>query len=178
MSDWAFYEEYGNISSSNVSSNGNVLKLSVTSNQSGDTWASYSLPLTMTTKNMFISFRYRVDNPYTWFTIVLDGPSQNYLFYQGHLSDEEFTTKTFSLPDNLLLSRVEVVVETTSNAPAGTTAVAYLDHIEISPWPYSGQDVFPSLFVSSLQTRYATVSVDDALALDLGPYLHNTNKSC
>lgn len=95
MQGWGFYESYGNISARSAQSKNNILNLSVTSNQSGDTWVSYSLPLDLKTNNSILSFRYKVDNDYTWFTIILQNATTRYFFYKGHLTDQAFTTASF-----------------------------------------------------------------------------------
>nr|MDO8044209.1 hypothetical protein [Candidatus Baldrarchaeota archaeon] len=169
--DWAFYGKYGNVYNWNAHSNGDILEISVTSNQSGTVWVSYSLPLMLKTKNSILSFRYKVDNDYTWFTIILQNATDRFFFYIGHLTDREFTTKIFLLPENQTITRIEIIVETTKNAPANTTARAYIDYIEISPSPFSTDDVFPSLFVSLLRLKYSVLYVDSLLLEDLDAYL-------
>lgn len=171
LQGWEFYESYGNISTWSAHSDGNILNLSVTSNQSGDTWVSYSLPLDLKTKDSSLSFRYKVDNDYTWFTLILQNASNRFFFYEGHLTDHAFTTKTFSLPDEQDITRVELIVETTDDAPPQTTAVAQIESVAISSPPYSQDDVLPSLFVSLLHSNYAVTYIDDVLLKNIGAYL-------
>jgi hypothetical protein len=167
---WNFYKQLGNISNWSASSNGGILKLSVTSNQSGDVWVSYSLPLAIETENSVLSFRYKVDNDYSWFTIILQN-SSNSFFYRGHLTDKTFTTLYYALPEGQTITRVELIVETTNNAPPQTTASAQIDSVGISQQPFSGNDVLPSLFVSLLHSNYTSLYIDDTLLANIGVYL-------
>ncbi len=169
--DWEFYREYGNISDWSAHSDGNTLEMSVTSNQSRDTWVSYSHPLNLQTKNSVLSFRYKIDNDNTWFTIILQNASDRFFFYRGHLTDTAFTTKSYALPEGQTITRVELIVETRNNTPPKTSAVAQIDNIEISPQPYSKDDVLPSLFVSLLHSNYTTLYVDSALLKNIDTYL-------
>jgi hypothetical protein len=171
LKDWEFYKTYGNVSGMNAYSNGDTLKIDVTSNQSGDVWASYSLPLALRTKDSVLSFRYKVDNDYTWFTIILQNASDRFFFYKGHLTDKAWTTKSYFLPDGQDLTRVEIIAETTDNAPPQTLAVVQIDSIEISQQPFSEDDVLPSLFVSLLHSKYAVQYVDNVLMEKIDTYL-------
>lgn len=171
LKDWDFYETYGNVSDMNAYSNGDTLKINVTSNQSGNVWASYSLPLTLETKDSVLSFRYKVDNDYTWFTIILQNASDRFFFYRGHLTDKAWTTKSYFLPDGQTITRVEIVVETTDNAPPQTSAVAQIDSIEISQQPFSEADVLPSLFASLLHSKYTVLYIDNVLMEKIDTYL-------
>jgi len=174
LKDWTFYEKYGNVTDWKTQSNGDILKINVTTGQEGTVWVSYSLPLAIKTKNSILSFRYRVANEYTWFTVILQNATDRFFFYEGHLTDRTFTTKSFLLPDNQTITRVEVIVETTGKAPAGTSAIAYLDYIEITQRPFDGNDAFPALLSASLQSKYSFLYVDDILPknLDLSYYTH------
>jgi len=170
LRDWACYAKYGSIFDWSAHSDGDILKMNVTSNQSGTVWISYSLPVALKTKDSILSFRYKVDNDYSWFTIILQNASHKF-FYKGHLTDRTFTTKSYSLPDDQIITRVEIIVETTDKAPVGASAIAYLDYIKISQKPFSEDDVFPSLFVSSLHTKYVVLYVDNVLMENLDAYL-------
>jgi len=171
LRDWAFYKKYGNVYDWSAHSNGDILKINATSNQSGTVWTSYSLPLALKTKDSLLSFRYKVDNDYTWFTIILQNASHRFFFYKGHLTDKTFTTKSYSLPNDQIITKVEIIVETTDKAPPRTSAIAYIDYIEISPSPFSKDDVFPSLFASSLHSKYSVLYVDNVLLENLDVYL-------
>jgi len=170
LRDWAFYGKYGDVLDWSAHSDGDILKINVTSNQSGTVWVSYSPPLYVKTKDSILSFRYKVDNDYTWFTIILQNASHTRFFYEGHLTDKTFTTKSFSLQDDQTITRVEIIVETTDKAPAGSSAIAYLDYIEISQKTFSDVDIFPALFAASLQLQYSFLYVDDALMKNLDAY--------
>jgi len=174
LKEWSYYGKCGNVTDWYAQSNGDILKINVTSGQKGNVWVSYSLPLAIKTKNSMLSFRYRVGNEYTWFTIILQNATNRFFFYKGHLTDRTFTTKSFLLPDNQTITRVEVIVETTDKAPAGTSAIAYLDYIEITQRPFDGNDAFPALLSASLQSKYSFLYVDDILSknLDLSYYTH------
>jgi hypothetical protein len=171
LKGWGFYEQQGNISNWSASSNGSILRLSVTSNQSGDVWVSYSLLLAIETKNSVLSFRYKVDNDYTWFTIILQNASKRFFFYIGHLTNKTFTTLNYPLPEGQTITRVELIVETTNNAPSQTTASAQIESVGISQQPFSEKDVLPSLFVSLLHSNYTPLYVDNTLLANLGAYL-------
>jgi hypothetical protein len=171
LQGWGFYESYGNVSAWSAHSDGNILNLRVTSNQNGDTWVSYSLPLDLKTKDSSLSFRYKVENDYTWFTLILQNASNRFFFYEGHLTDQTFTTKTFSLPDGQDITRVELIVETTDDAPPQTTAVAQIESVGISSQPYSQDDGLPSLFVSLLHSNYTVTYIDDVLLKNIAAYL-------
>jgi hypothetical protein len=173
LRDWAFYKAYGNISDWSAYSNGDILKMNVTSNQSGDVWVSYSLPLALKTKDSVLSFRYKVDNDYTWFTIQLRNASNQVFFYRGHLTDRAFTTKSYFLPDGQTITRVEIIVETTDKAPPQTSAAAQIDSIEISQQPFTKDDISPSLFVSLLHSKYEVLYIDDVLMDNIDTYLSN-----
>jgi hypothetical protein len=171
LRDWTYYGKYGNVYDWSAHSNGDILKINVTSNQEGNVWVSYSLPLTLKTKDSFLSFRYRVDNDYTWFTIILHNASHRFFFYRVHLTDKTFATKLYSLPDNQIITRVEIIIETTDKAPARASAIAYLDYIEISQWAFTEKDVFPALFATSLQSRYSFIYVDNVLKKNINAYI-------
>lgn len=171
LSDWEFYKTYGNVSDYNAHSDGNTLKISATSDQSGNVWASYSLPLELKTKDSVLSFRYKVDNDYTWFTIILQNVSHRFFFYKGELTDKTFTTKSYALPDGQTITRIEIIVETADKAPPQTSAVAQIDHIEISQQPFTENDVLPALFVSLLDSNYTTLYVDDLLLEDIDTHI-------
>lgn len=172
LSDWELYKTYGNLSDYNAHSDGATLEINVTSNQSGTVWASYSLPLKLKSKDSILSFRYKVDNDHTWFTIILQNASHRFFFYRGHLT-ETFTTKSYPLPDGQTITRIEIIVETTDKAPPQTTAVAQIDSIEISQQPFSEKNVLPALFVSLLHSNYKTLYVDDLLIENIDKYLSN-----
>jgi len=173
LRDWAFYKAYGNISDWSAHSNGDTLKMNVTSNQNGNVWVSYSLPLALKTKDSVLSFQYKVDNDYTWFTIQLRDASNQVFFYKGHMTDNTFTTISYNLPDDQVISRVEIIVETTDKASSGQSASAQIDYIEISPSPFSKDDVLPALFASLLHSKYSVLYVDDTIMQNLGTYLSN-----
>lgn len=170
LKDWAFYRNYGNVYDWKAHSDGDLLKINVTSNQSGTVWISYSLPLALKTKDSTLSFRYKVDNDYTWFTLTLRNAS-NQLFYKGHLTDKGFTTKSYPLANGQIISRIEIIIETTGKAPPLTSAIAQIDYIEISQSSFSKDDVFPSLFASLLHSKYSVLQVDNILIENLGPYI-------
>ena len=170
LSNWEFNEKYGNIISWSALSNGDILKLNVTSNQKGNVWVSYSHPLFLKTKDSIINFRYKVDNDYTWFTVILQTASNKYFFYKGHLIDKEFTIKSFSLPDDQTLTKVQILVETTDKAPAGSSAIVYLDNIAISQRPFSVEDIIPALFTASLQVQYSFTYIDNTLIKNFDAY--------
>jgi hypothetical protein len=171
LSNLELYRTYGNISNYSAHSNGDILEISVTSNQSGTVWASYSLPLELKTKDSILSFRYKVDNEYTWVTIILQNTSHRFFFYKGHLTDKTFTTKSYPLPDGQTLTRIEIIVETTDKTSPQTSAVAQIDHVEISQQPFSEKDILPALFVSLLDSNYTTLYVDDLLIKNIDTYL-------
>jgi len=173
LRDWEFYKAYGNISDWSAHSNGDMLKMNVTSNQSGNVWVSYSLPLALETKDSVLSFRYKVDNDYTWFTIILQNASNMFFFYKGHLTDKVFTTKSYNLPDDQVILRVEIIVETTDKASSGQSASAQIDSIEISPSSFSKDDILPALFASLLHSKYSVLYVDDTIMQNLDAYLSN-----
>jgi hypothetical protein len=172
---WEFYQQYGNISNSNAYSNGDIFEIRTVSNQTGNVWTSYSVPIKLQTKNSVLSFRYKVENDYTWFTIVLHNESTRFFFYKGQLTDKTFTTKSYLLPDNQTITRIEILVETRRNAPPKTSAIAQIDRIEISPQSYSKNDVLPSLFVSLLRSNYETLYIDDAVWKNIDTYLNHSN---
>ena len=171
LRDWSFYKQYGDVYDWSAYSEGDVLKINVTSNHSGNVWISYSLPLNLKTKNSILSFRYRVDNDYTWFTIILQNASHRPFSYKGHLTDKTFTTKSYLLPDDQTITRIEIIVETTDKAPPRTSAIAYIDYVEISQKPYSREDVLPALFAASLHSKYSVLYVDDTLMKNLDSYI-------
>jgi hypothetical protein len=173
LSDWEFYKTYGNVSDYSAHSNGDIVKINVTSNQSGTVWASYSLPLELKTKDSVLSFRYKVDNNSTWFTIILQNATHRFFFYRGHLTDRVFTTKSYPLPDGQTITRIELIVETTDNAPPQTSAVAQIDYIGISQPPFSEDDILPSLFVSLLHSPYTVTYIDDLSIENIDTYLSN-----
>ena len=173
---WTFYNQYGNISDTHASSNGDILKLNVTSNQSGDVWASYSLPLYVETKNSVLSFRYKVDNDYTWFTLILQNASNRFFFYKGHLTDKTFTTLSYPLPEGQIITRAELIVETTNNAPPQTTASVQVDSVEISQPTFSESDVLPTLFASLLHSNYTPLYIDDTLLANMAVYIKSYSR--
>jgi len=170
LDDWEFYGKYGDVLNWSAYSDGEKLKLNVNPAHGGNVWISYSHPLYLKTKDSTLSFRYKVDNDYTWFTIILQTALNRFFFYKGHLTDKTFTTKSFSLPDDQTITRVEIIVETTDKTPAGSSAIAYLDNIEISQKPFSTGDVFPALFTASLQSKYSFLYADNALMKTLDIY--------
>ena len=125
----------------------------------------------MKTNHSVLSFRYKVDNDYTWFTLVLQNASSRFFFYEGHSKDQAFTTESFSLPDGQDITSVELIVETTIDAPPQTTAVAQIESVAISSPPYSQDDVLPSLFASLLHSNYTVTYADDVLLKNIGAYL-------
>ncbi|MBN1245746.1 hypothetical protein JXA31_09165 [Candidatus Bathyarchaeota archaeon] len=172
MKDWEFYQKYGNISECNAYSDGNVYNINLLSNQSGNTWVSYSYPLNLQTKNSILSFRYKVDNDNTWFTIIIQNASKRFFFYQGQLADTTFTTKSYPLPDNQIITRIEAIVETRNNSPSQTFASAQIENIKISSELYLEEDVLPSLFVSLRHTNYSALYVDETSFKNLDAYLN------
>ncbi len=161
--DWEFYRDYGDISEESAHYDKNNFQITIISNQIGNTWLSYSHTLNLQTKNSVLSFRYKVDNDYTWFTIILQNATNRFFFYRGHLTDTTFTTKSYHLPEGQTITRVELIVETRDGAPPKASAAAEIDNIKISPEPYSKNDALPSLFASLLHTNYVTLYVDDVL---------------
>jgi hypothetical protein len=173
---WYPYRQYGQVKNSESFVEDGIMNLSVTSNQSGNIWASYSHPLALKTKNCVFSFRYKVDNDNTWFTIILQNSTSKSFFYKGHLTDKGFTTKSYNLPDGQDITRVELIVETTDKSPPQTTAIAQVDHIEILEKPFSEDDVLPSLFISMLNLGYSAYYVDNSLMENIDKYLsHHSN---
>jgi len=170
---WHAYRQYGEVKSSELKVQNGVMKISVTSNRSGNVWVSYATPIAIKTKNSNLSFRYKVDNDDTLFTIILQNASHRFFFYRGHLTDRTFTTKSYSLPDDQIITRVEIVVETSDKAPPQTSAIAEVDYIKISSSPFSKDDTFPSLFASLLRLKYSILYVDDTLIEKLGTYISN-----
>ncbi len=173
--DWAFYDEYGEIQQYNASSDGQTFAMSVMSNQSGNVWVSYSVPLALQTNNSLLSFRYRVRNSLSWFTVKLWNSSDQGFFYMGHLTDSDFTRRSFQLPDGESVSRIEILVETPQDAPLGTYAMAEIDYIEIasSVNPFSRQEVLPSLFMSLLHSEYSIIYVHEGMLQDLSNIIAN-----
>lgn len=169
--DWAFYGKYGDVYDWSKDSDGDILKINVISNQSGVVWVSYSLPLAQETKDSILSFRYKVDNDYTRFTIILQNTSHRFFFCKGHLTDKTFTTKSYLLPNDQIITKVEIIVETTDKAPPLTSATAQIDYIEILQNPFSEADVFPSLFASLLHSNYSSIYVDASLMGNLDAYI-------
>ncbi|MCK4434565.1 hypothetical protein KAU92_03660, partial [Candidatus Bathyarchaeota archaeon] len=170
---WFPYRQYGEVKSYEFEVRDGIAEISVTSNQSGNVWISYSLPLALKTDDSTISFRYRVDNDHTWFTIQLRNASNHVFFHEGRLTHKVFTTKHYPLPDGQVVSRAEIIIETTNEAPSGTVAMAEIDCIEISSSLFSKPDVFPSLFISLLHSKYSLFYVDNALMEKLGSYISN-----
>ncbi|MEM3873007.1 MAG: hypothetical protein QXE05_10665, partial [Nitrososphaeria archaeon] len=107
---WCPYRQYGNVKNYTSEVRNGIMKISVTSNQSGNIWVSYSLPLALKTKDSVLSFRYKVDNDYTWFTIQLRNASNEVFFYKAHMTDKTFTTRSYNLPDDQVISRIELIV--------------------------------------------------------------------
>jgi hypothetical protein len=170
---WCPYSQYGEIKNYELKAENGIITLSVTSNQSGNIWASYALPLELKTKDSVLSFRYKVDNDYTWFTIVLQNATRHFSFYRGHLTDRVFTTKSYPLPDGQDITIVEIIVETTDKSPPQTSAVAQIGSIEISQEPFSKDDILPSLFTSLLHSPYTVDYIDDLSMKNIDTYLSN-----
>jgi hypothetical protein len=168
---WALHEKYGNALYWGAQPDGGVLKVSVTSGQEGTVWVSYLLPLAIKTKNSMLSFRYKVGNKYTWFTIMLHNTTSRCFFHTERLTDRVFTTKTFPLPDNQTITGVEIVVGTTDRAPVGTSATAYLDYIKITQRPFNEDDVLPALLVALLRSKYSFIYADATMFRSLDKYL-------
>lgn len=170
---WYPYRQYGSVKSYVPQIINGSIEASVTSNQPGNVWASYALSnLSLnTTTYPVISFRYRVENDFTWFTLQLLNSSNKVFFYKGHLTDKTFTTKSYSLPDDQTITRVEILVETTDKTPTGSSAIAYLDNIEISQKPFSSDDAFPALFTASFQSKYSFLYANNALMKNLDIYV-------
>ena len=170
---WRPYRQWGKVKHYESKVENGIMEITVISNQSGNVWASYTFTdLAFNTSTYStLAFRYRVENDLTWFTLQLWNSSNKVFFYAGHLTDRTFTTKLYSLPDNQIVTRVEIIVETTDKAPAGTSAIAYLDYIEISQWAFTEDDVFPALFTASLQSRYSFIYVDSTLMKNINAYI-------
>jgi hypothetical protein len=172
---WYPYRQYGEAKNYTSQVRNGIMEISVTSNQSGNAWASYALSgLSLnTTIYSVLSFRYKVDNAYTWFTIQLRNASNHVFFSKGHMTDNTFTTISYNLPDDQVISTVEIIVETTDKASSGQSAVAEIDYIEISLSPFSKDDIFPALFASLLHAKYSVLYVDDKMMQNLEAYLSN-----
>jgi hypothetical protein len=175
---WYPYRHYGKIKSYGWEVKNGILTISVTSNQSGNVWVSYAYSGLKLNTSVYsvLAFRYRVENDYTWFTLQLWNSSNKIFFYIGHQTDREFTTKIFTLPENQMITRIEIIVETVEGAPAGTTARAYVDYIEIAKGPFDSVDVLPALLVASLQSKYSFLYVDDTLLENLRAYLSHYSR--
>jgi hypothetical protein len=170
---WHPYRQYGEVKNHESKVQNGIMELSVTSNQSGTIWASYALSgLSLnTTIYSALFFRYRVANNLTWFTFQLWNSTDQVFFYAGHLSDRDFTTKSFLLPNDQTITRIEIIVETSGKAPPQTSAVAQIDSIEISQQPSSEDDILPSLFVSLLHSKYTALYIDNVLMENIDAYL-------
>ena len=172
---WRPYRQYGKVKHYESKVENGIMEITVISNQSGNVWASYAftdLALNTSTYSI-LAFRYRVDNDLTRFTLQLFDSSNKVFFYVGHLMDKEFTTKIFKLPENHVITRIEILVETTKDAPENTTARAYIDYIRISRQAFTEDDVFPALFAASLQSRYSFIYVDSALMKIIDSYIRD-----
>lgn len=171
---WYPYRQYGEVKNYESEVRNGIMKISVTSNQPGNTWASYALSglsLNTTTYSVF-SFRYRVLNNLTWFTVQLWNSSDKVFYYSGHQTSKNFTTNVVPLPENQIVTKIEIIVETVKDAPANTTAQAEIDYIKFSAPALSWKDdVFPALFASLLHLKYSVLYVDNVLMRNLGTYL-------
>jgi hypothetical protein len=172
---WYPYRQYREVRNYTSEVRNGIMEISLTSNQSGNIWASYALSgLSLnTTIYSALFFRYRVANNLTWFTFQLWNSTDQVFFYAGHLSDIDFTTKSFLLPNDQTITRIEIIVETSDKAPPQTSAVAQIDSIEISQEPFSEDDILPALFVSLLHSKYTVLYVDDVLLENIDTYLSN-----
>lgn len=170
---WHPYRQCGEVKNYESKVQNGIMELSVTSNQSGNIWASYALSgLSLnTTIYSALFFRYRVANNLTRFTFQLWNSTDQVFFYAEHLSDTDFTTKSFLLPNDQTITRIEIIVETSDKAPPQTSAVAQIDSIEISQQLFSEDDILPALFVSLLHSKYTVLYVDDVLLENIDTYL-------
>jgi len=170
---WYPYRKYGDVQSYESEVRNGIMEISVTSNQSGIVGISYSLPLALEAKDFLLSFRYKVENDYTCFTINLHNASDQVFFHKGNFTEKTFSTKSYPLIDGQFISRIEIIVETTDKASSGTSAVAQIDYIEISPIPFSEDNVLPTLFASLLGSKYSILFVDDIVMQNLDTYILN-----
>lgn len=169
---WRLYSTFGKIKDHEMKIENGIMKLSVVSNQTGNVWISYSYPLNFKTKNSMLYFRYKVDNDYTWFTVILQNTTHRFFIYAGHLTDKTFTTKTYPLPDDQTITRIELIVETCRDAPPQTVASAQIDYIEISSCPFTQNDVIASLFINCLTSNNSYFYMDDVLLKNMDLYLN------
>jgi hypothetical protein len=173
---WHLHRRYGKIKNYELNTSNGILIISITSNQSGNVWVSYTysgLKLNTSIYSTFV-FRYRVDNNLTWLTLQLWNSSNKVFFCIKHQAAREFTTRNFTLPENQTITGIEVIVETVGDAPANTTARVYIDYIKFIPKLFNIDDVFPALLTASLQEKYSFLYIDDILSknLDLSHYTH------
>ena len=170
---WSFYKLSGNVSDYSINAEGETKFLGVTSNQSGSVWVSYSIPLELKTSNSILNFRYKVSNDYSRMTVILQNDTSRFFFYVGNLASKELTSLSFPLPDGQTITRIEILVETTSNAPLKVQAGAQIDSLEISKPIYTKKDVLPALFVSLLQRSYTVESAEISSLRDIENNLLN-----
>jgi len=170
---WYPYRKYGNVESYKSEVKNGIMEISVTSNQSGTVGISYSLVLGLEAKDFVLSFRYKVDNDYTWFTINLRNASDQVFFHKGNFTDKVFSTKSYPVIDGQSISRIEIIVQTTDEAASGTSAGAQIDYVEILPITFSEENVLPTLFASLLSSKYSILCVDDVIMQDLDAYILN-----
>ena len=168
---WSLYGTYGDVSNYSISSVGEMKKISVTSNQTGKVWASYSIPLNLVTKNSVLSFKYKVDNDFSRFTVILQNDTTRFFYYIGNLKDNDFDTLSFLLPDGQKITRIELLVETTENSPFRTNASIQVGNIKIFQRPFSEDDILPALFVSLLNVNNTPIYVDNLIFTNLNTYI-------
>jgi len=159
---WTFDRTIEDVASYGSSIDNGTFHIWEKSDQVGRTWVCYSLsPLSLnTTIYRELSFRYRVEGDYTWFSIILLNSTNHWISQRLHLSDKSFTTTAFSLPENQIITRIEVYVGTMDNAPKGATAHGYLDYIKILPSFVREQEVFPVMIASMFHIPHLLLSVD------------------
>lgn len=168
---WSFYRTYGDVSNYSMSSVGEMKKISVTSNQNGKVWASYSIPMELVTKNSVLSFKYKVDNDFSRFTVILQNDTTRFFYYIGDLKDNDFKTLSFLLPDGQKITRIELLVETTENSPYRTNASIQVGNIKIFQRNFSENDILPALFVSLLNVNNTPIYVDNLIFTNLNTYI-------
>lgn len=164
---WYNGETYGTVRSFSVSSGNGGLELALTSAQSGDVWASYSHFLPVKTMSSVLSISYRTLNPNTWLTIQLVDNSGKVVFYEGHLTDQALTEESFALPDNESLSRIDLILETQTDSPAGTLAEAQVNFVKISQENFTSNDVLPALLIGMTGKPYSFTNAPNDTLSDL-----------
>jgi len=159
--EWTFDRTIERVVIYGSSTDDNIFHIWEKSDQVGRTWVCYSLSsLSLDTKIYHeLSFRYRVEGNYTWLSIILLNSTNHWVSHRLHLSDKSFKTISFSLPENQIITRIEVYVGTMDNAPNGTMAHGYLDYIKITPHAQE-QEAFPTIMTSMFQVPHSSLSID------------------